>query len=129
LTIGEAAGHVKTSTGGGIYYGLLSADFAAEVTLRAFQRGFFSMQALADFERYWRTSLSGELLVGYFARKVAGRLNDSQIERIFEVANVSNLLPRLNGGLKFDWHHRTLLTALGSLIAVPIGIGQAASSP
>src|SRR4029077_18003470 len=43
VVIGEAAGHVKTFTGGGIYYGLLSADIAAETVLRAFQRGEFTV--------------------------------------------------------------------------------------
>ncbi len=117
LAIGEAAGHVKTSTGGGIYYGLLSADFAAEVILRAFQKGDFTSNVLADFERYWRTKFGNELLVGYFARNLAARFPDSVIEKVFEEASASNLLARLNGRLKFDWHYRALLETLRSLLA------------
>ena len=123
LAVGEAAGHVKTSTGGGIYYGLLSAEFAAEVILRAFQKGHFSAYAFADFERYWRTALGGELLVGYYARQLASCLSDSQIERIFEAANAGRLLARLDGRLKFDWHGRALLATLRSLLGLP-GNGQ-----
>ena len=123
LAVGEAAGHVKTSTGGGIYYGLLSAEFAAEVILRAFQKGHFSAHAFADFERYWRTALGGELLVGYYARQLAGSLSDGQIERIFEAANAGHLLARLDGRLKFDWHRRALLATLRSLLGLP-GNGQ-----
>ena len=56
VAIGEAAVHVKTSTGGGIYFGLLSAEMAAEVILRAFQKGDFSVHTLGEFERFWRTA-------------------------------------------------------------------------
>ncbi|MFQ5926345.1 MAG: geranylgeranyl reductase family protein [Terriglobia bacterium] len=124
LTVGEAAGHVKTSTGGGIYYGLLSAEFAAEVVLRAFQKREFTTHAFSDFERYWRTTFGKELLVGYLVRKLASYLRDSQIERIFEAAKASNLLVRLDGRLKFDWHHEALLATLRSLLALPGGLGD-----
>ena len=39
IAAGEAAGHIKTTTGGGIYYGLLSAELVADVVIRAFRRG------------------------------------------------------------------------------------------
>ena len=119
LAVGGAAGHVKTSTGGGIYYGLMSAEFAADVILRAFQKGHFTARAFTDFERYWRTEFGSELLVGCFARKLAAGFSDGQIERMFAAANATDLLGRLNGGLKFDWHKSALLTTLGSLLPIP----------
>jgi geranylgeranyl reductase family protein len=118
VAVGEAAGHVKTTTGGGIYYGLLSAAFAAEVLLNAFRKGDFSLHVLGEFERYWRTSFGAELLIGYSARRLAGCLSDSQIERIFDALSTSNLLVRLNGRLKFDWHHKALLAAMRSLLVM-----------
>jgi digeranylgeranylglycerophospholipid reductase len=121
LAIGEAAGHVKTSTGGGIYYGLMSAEFAVEVVRQAFQKGDFSAQVLSEFERYWRTAFGNELLVGFFAREAASRFPDSLIERIFDSAAANNFLARLNGKLKFDWHHKALLTALHNWMILPGG--------
>jgi digeranylgeranylglycerophospholipid reductase len=38
IAAGEAAGHIKTTTGGGIYYGLLSAELVADVLIRAFRQ-------------------------------------------------------------------------------------------
>ncbi len=116
IAIGEAAGHVKTTTGGGIHYGLLSAEFAADVILRAFRDGSFTARRLEDFERYWRKAFGHELLTGYFARKLAAGLSDSLIEKIFADVKATNLLVRLNGSLKFDWHHRALLTTVRSLL-------------
>ena len=116
LAIGEAAGHVKTSTGGGIHYGLLSAELAAEVILRAFHESQFSIQTFGEFERYWRRAFGSELVTGYFARKLAASFSDSQIENIFDRAKAMNLLARLDGSLQFDWHHRAILTSIRSLI-------------
>ena len=123
VAVGECAGHVKTSTGGGIYYGLMSAEFLAQVVVRAFRKGHFTADAFGDFERYWRTAFGSELLVGYFARKLASSFTDNQIERIFASANASDFLGRLNGRLKFDWHRGAFLAALRSLVRLPGGAG------
>jgi digeranylgeranylglycerophospholipid reductase len=124
IAAGEAAGHIKTTTGGGIYYGLLSAELVADVVIRAFRTKNFGTRALGDFERYWRSTFGNELMVGYFARKLARQFTDTQIDGIFDAANASNLLVRLNGKLKFDWHHRALLASLRSLLSLPGGIGK-----
>jgi flavin-dependent dehydrogenase len=123
IAAGEAAGHIKTTTGGGIYYGLLSAELVAEVLVRAFRSKNFSARSLGEFERYWRSTFGNELMVGYFARKLASHFSDGQMDKFFDAANASNLLGRLNGKLKFDWHHRALLTTLRSLMSLPGGMG------
>ena len=123
IAAGEAAGHIKTTTGGGIYYGLLSAELVADVLIRAFRSKNFSTRTLGEFERYWRSTFGNELMVGYFARKLASHFTDGQIDKFFDAANASNLLTRLNGKLKFDWHHRALLSTLRSLMTLPGGMG------
>ncbi len=122
VAAGEAAGHIKTTTGGGIYYGLISAELAADVVTRAFRRKNFSTQTLSEFERYWRSAFGNELMVGFFARRLASHFADGQIEKFFDLARATNLLVRLNGRLKFDWHHRALLATLRSLVTLPSGI-------
>ena len=39
VVVGDAAGQVKPTTGGGIYYGLLCADIAAGTLHRALEKG------------------------------------------------------------------------------------------
>jgi flavin-dependent dehydrogenase len=117
VAIGEAAAHVKTSTGGGIYFGLLSAEMAADVLLRAFRKGDFSVHTLGEFERFWRAAFGRELWTGYLARKLAGRLSDRLMERAFDRAKGIDLLSRLNGNLNFDWHHKAILAAIRGLCA------------
>jgi len=122
IAAGEAAGHIKTTTGGGIYYGLLSAELAAEVVIRAFRNKNFSAQTLGEFERYWRSTFGNELMVGFFARRLASHFTDGQIDGFFDAANATDLLVRLNGRLKFDWHHRALLATLRALLTLPGGL-------
>ena len=124
IAAGEAAGHIKTTTGGGIYYGLLSAELVADVVIRAFRSKNFSTRTLGEFERYWRSTFGNELMVGYFARKLASHFSDRQIDKFFDAANATNLLVRLNGRLKFDWHHRALLATLRALLTPPGGFGN-----
>ena len=122
VAVGEAAVHVKTSTGGGIYFGLLSAEMAAEVILRAFRNGDFSVHTLGEFERFWRSAFGIELWAGYLARRLAARLSDSLIERTFDRAKGMDLLSRLSENLRFDWHHKAILASIGGLFGPANGV-------
>lgn len=115
LVIGEAAGHVKTSTGGGIYYGFLSAELASHVLRNAFRRGQFSRAALADYERYCHSAFGNEIFYGYLARKLLSRLPDFLIEKAFAKARGADFFAKLNGSLKFDWHQKAILTGIRTL--------------
>src|SRR2546425_3366038 len=53
VAIGEAAGHVKTSTGGGGYFRRPFARIAPPSLVPAFRHGGFSASRFSDFERYW----------------------------------------------------------------------------
>lgn len=121
VAIGEAAAHVKTSTGGGIYFGLLSAEMAAEVVIRAFRKGDFSVHTLGEFDRFWHAAFGIELWAGYLARRLAARLSDSLIERAFDRAKGIDLLSRLNGKLNFDWHRNAILASMRGLFG-PAGV-------
>jgi len=121
MAIGEAAVHVKTSTGGGIYFGLLSAEMAAEVILRAFQKGDFSVHTLGQFERYWKTAFGTELWAGYLARKLTSRLSDALVEKAFERAKGIALVGRLKDNLNFDWHRKAILASIHGLFGPTAG--------
>jgi geranylgeranyl reductase family protein len=121
VAIGEAAAHVKTSTGGGIYFGLLSAEMASAVLLRAFRRGDLSAEGLGEFERFWRAAFGRELWTGYLARKLAAHLSDHLMERVFERAKGIDLVARLEGKLSFDWHHQAILASIHGLFAPASG--------
>jgi digeranylgeranylglycerophospholipid reductase len=114
LVVGDAAGQVKPTTGGGIYYGLLCADIAAATLGRAIVKGDFSARAMAGYERAWRKRLGGELRTGYWARRAFERLGDRRVDRLFEVIRAGGIDQALLRApdLSFDWHGRTIVSLL-----------------
>jgi len=106
LVVGTAAGQVKPTTGGGIHYGLLCANIAADHLHRSLAADNLSARNLAGYQREWRQRLGRELRAGYWARKVYERLSDGQIDRLFDMAASAGILDALLGDedLSFDWH-------------------------
>jgi len=61
IAVGDAAGLVKPTTGGGIYYSLVSASIGAGVLAAALHDDDVSATRLSDYERRWRARLETEL--------------------------------------------------------------------
>ncbi len=117
LVIGEAAGQVKPATGGGIYYGLLAADIAADTLHQAFVADDFSQARLSSYDRQWRARLNRELRIGYWLLRFYQRLSNRNIERLFQIMS-RNGVPELIAGLEtmpFDWHSTLMVKLLGHL--------------
>ena len=114
LVVGDAAGQVKPTTGGGIYYGLIGADMAADVLHQALEDNDLSAKRLAGYEKAWRRKLGDELRTGYWARKLFERLNERQIDRLFRMIKTSGIDEALLKAkeLSFDWHSKTIKSLL-----------------
>ena len=110
IAVGDAAGQVKPTSGGGIYYGLLGAEIGAEILHRALAEDDLSATRLARYERAWRKKLGGELRTGYRARKLFERLNDRQIDQLFKMIKAGGIDEALLKAedVSFDWHGRTI---------------------
>lgn len=115
VVVGDAAGHVKPTTGGGIYYGLLGADIAARALHQALQSNDLSAKSLARYEREWQQLLGRELMTGYWARKLFEKLSDGQIDKVFDIIKRNGIDEALlkEKDLSFDWHSKTILKLLG----------------
>ncbi len=112
IAVGEAAGQVKTTTGGGIYYGLLGADLAAEVAAGALRRDSLEASDLRPYQQLWEQRLGGEIEAGYLYRKAFSRMSDRQIDALFKLAAWNGIVPLVKRKARFDWH----LELLGSLV-------------
>lgn len=106
VAVGDAAGQVKPTTGGGIYYGLLCADAAADVLDRALRAGDLSKRMLSTYESRWRKTLGSELRMGYLCRMAFERLGDRTIDALFEAvqANSIDRIALNSRAFSFDWH-------------------------
>lgn len=115
LAVGDAAGQVKPTTGGGIYFGLICADIAANILHKALRNNDLSTGSLSGYERQWRKKLGRELRVEYFVRRFYERLNDKQINRLFDRVKSTGIASSLlrDNEVAFDWHGGLVLKALG----------------
>lgn len=115
VVVGDAAGQVKPTTGGGIYYGLLCADIAANNLHRALENDDLSARNLASYEREWKKKLGGELKIGYYARKFYEHLSDRQVDKVFDIIKSNGIDEALlkTDDLSFDWHGEVILRLLG----------------
>jgi digeranylgeranylglycerophospholipid reductase len=122
LVVGEAAGQVKPTTGGGIYYGLMCADIAADTLHQAFQARDFSKSSLSSYQKRWRARLGKELQVSYWAHRLYRKLDNRQIERLHNVIS-NNGIPQFIAELddfSFDWHSKLILKTLKHLaVSIP----------
>ncbi|HET9467234.1 MAG TPA: NAD(P)/FAD-dependent oxidoreductase [Vicinamibacterales bacterium] len=111
LAIGDAAGLVKPTTGGGIYYSLVSAAFAAETLINAMSHGDLSAPRLAAYEERWRERLSAEFQAQTRLRMLAHRMSDADIEQLFDLARTDGVMPIVRRTASFN-RHRNLILAL-----------------
>jgi len=124
LSVGEASGQVKTTSGGGIYFGLLCSNIASKVVLNRFEEGSFSARDLAVYEKLWKKAIQKEILIGYYARKIYGKLSDFQIERMFQIAQNDGVIPLIREKGNFDWHSELILALMRRMPLFKILMGK-----
>jgi flavin-dependent dehydrogenase len=112
LAVGDAAGLVKPTTGGGIYYSLLTGAMAARVLAERLNDDRLLADGLQPYERMWRARMGAEIRVGLAFRTLASRLNDRAIHALLELARVDGLIPLLNEHADFNWHRGAALALL-----------------
>ena len=77
LVAGDAAGQVKATSGGGIYFSLISGRLAAEA---AHEYVGGARDALPRYEDAWRRRFGRELYVTAFARMAINHMSDAEMD-------------------------------------------------
>jgi geranylgeranyl reductase family protein len=111
LAIGDAAGLVKPTTGGGIHYSIVSAALAADVAVDALAADRLDAQVLSAYETAWRAELADEFEAQQELRRVAASLSDKAIDSFFELAHTDGIMPIVRATARFN-QHRPLIRAL-----------------
>jgi geranylgeranyl reductase family protein len=112
LAVGDAAGLVKPTTGGGIYYSLISGRIAAETLDEALAADDLRDTRLRRYESEWRARLGADIRIGLAFRTLASRLNDRAIDAVVELARVDGIVPLLRETADFNWHRQSALALL-----------------
>lgn len=112
VAVGDAAGLVKPTTGGGIYYSLLSGRIAADVLHAALEENDLREARLRSYETRWRERLGSEIRIGLAFRTLVSRLNDRAIDALVDLARIDGLVPLLKQTADFNWHSTSALALL-----------------
>jgi geranylgeranyl reductase family protein len=111
LVVGDAGGFTKPTTGGGIFYSLLTASLAAETLIEGFRRGRLDEAFLSRYEDRWRERLGKELKLAAWFRYVLARLTDAEIDVLVRALVSDDLQALIRSAARFNWH-RDLILAL-----------------
>ncbi len=114
IAIGESAGLVKTTTGGGIFYGILSAEIASDVIDKCFSTNDFSDNTLCEYESGWKKIIGNEIKYGQYFHNFFSKLSDDSIDELFEAVGKDGILDYISRRGNFDWHSSAVVKILRS---------------
>lgn len=109
VAIGDAAGLAKPTTGGGVYYSLMSAELAAATIGEALDAENGSARFLNRYQAAWRGVLGSEIRTGALFRTFASQLSDAQIDEAFQLVAGESITELIRDHASFNWHKRIIL--------------------
>ncbi len=83
MLVGDAAGQVKPTSGGGVYMGAVCAKIAGEVAAKASRKE----AGLSEYEKRWRSAVLRELSIGMMIHKSFGKLSDENLNEFISFMN------------------------------------------
>lgn len=113
LTVGDAAGLTKPTTGGGIFYSLISGLLAAETLTGALRRDRLAAGDLRVYEDRWRARLEPHLRISSCVRHLFARLTDQELERLLEALASEDVRSAIQRTARFNWHGDLIRALLG----------------
>jgi geranylgeranyl reductase family protein len=92
LVVGDAAGHVKPISYGGLYMGARCAKIAGEVAAKAALEDDPSARRLAEYDRRWRADVGRELSFGLRFRRLYGKMTDADLNEAVKLLDDPEIL-------------------------------------
>jgi digeranylgeranylglycerophospholipid reductase len=111
LVVGDAAGFVKPTTGGGVFYGMISAGIASDVLADALSHDRLCASDLSRYQDLWQHRLMEEIEAQLTLRMLMQRLKDDELESIFDLWATDGLMPLIRKTVSFN-HYRQLISAV-----------------
>jgi geranylgeranyl reductase family protein len=112
LLIGDAAGQVKPTSGGGLYTGGICAQIAGETAGNVAQAKKVTRKALFVYEERWQEKIGKELRFGLVARRLLSTLTDKEIDVAFAAIDRPEILSLLSCEGDIDYPSRLFRTLL-----------------
>src|SRR5947208_16045511 len=112
VAVGDAAGLTKPVSGGGIFYSLLSAQFAAETLIEALAADDLSAARLSWYEVRWRERLMPVIRTSRRFRELLARLTDHEWDRLVAALASDEVQSLIKRKARFNWHGPLILSML-----------------
>jgi digeranylgeranylglycerophospholipid reductase len=112
LLVGDAAGQVKPTSGGGIVTGLLCARACASSIHEALSGPSVSLRDLARYQARWKRSVGRELSMGMLFRSYYRQMTDSKIDSWVEDLQKPAVVAAISRAGDIDYPSRLLLPML-----------------
>lgn len=112
LLVGDAGGFTKPTTGGGIYYSLLTASLAADTLIEGFQAGRLDAEFLTRYENRWAAELSADLRVSSWLRQFLTRCRDAEIDGLVRALGSDSMQSVIHRTARFNRHRGVILALL-----------------
>src|SRR5207245_6034166 len=109
VVIGDAGGFTKPTTGGGIFYSLLTATLAAETLVEGFHAGRLDEAVLERYEKRWQDRLGQELRVADWLRGIVGRCSDAELDTLVGALRRHDVKALIRHTARFNWHRDVIL--------------------
>lgn len=110
ILVGDAAGHVKPITGGGLYLGLSCASLAVDVVSQALEDEP-SKENLADYEKSVNEEFGREFEFGLRAQNIFREMPDEDLDEVLSLLSKPEIRNLVLEHADFD-HHSELFKAL-----------------
>jgi geranylgeranyl reductase family protein len=112
MVVGDAAGHVKPTTGGGVVVGGLAARIAGVTASSIISSSNPNISYFRQFERRWRSIIFRELQTMYIAQKALTSLTDKGIDLLVSRARAYGLVETIETFGDMDRQKRVIMSLL-----------------
>lgn len=120
IIVGDAAGQIKSTTGGGIYYGMLCAKIAGKTiskSLEASRKGVLSRNSLLEYQRLWKARLNKEIKISSKLRAFLTSLTDGEINYLFKIIIANpRIFEEIVAKGDMDWQSKIATKVLNTLL-------------
>ena len=117
LVVGDAAGQVKATTGGGVNIGGYCGRLAGVVAAKHIHENM----PLENYDRLWKSEYYLELKLMELYRKVVGKASDKTLDRVLYAASSSNFSKKLATTKDIDMHSLDLIKASSDIRLLTAG--------
>jgi geranylgeranyl reductase family protein len=97
LLVGDVAGQVKPTTGGGVIIGGLCANIAGKTTAMALGE---DSSKFTEYEKQWRMIYGSELKTMLFLRRILNRISDTRINKTLNTFKNESFEEKFNSLIK-----------------------------